>query len=180
MPYPFRQVNHCNSLEDCIRVRSWYCGCLVTWFCYQLIAKPGNKIATVPWPNPYNLKADYAGLVRYDNLIRYHRVSVQWCYNCWNTLLFFLVDKNFGKWSGNNTNVHQSDMSDKDFSSITMLKTKLSEKKFWSVLLLEWCPACLTHWGRDKMADIFQTIFSNGFSWMKMYEFWLYFTEVCS
>ena len=36
----------------------------------------------------------------------------------------------------------------------------------------------LTHWGRDKMADIFQT-FSNTFSWMKMYEFCLDFTEVC-
>ena len=31
----------------CIWVRSCYCGCLVTWFCYQLIAKPGNKTATV-------------------------------------------------------------------------------------------------------------------------------------
>ena len=29
------------------------CDCLVTWFCYQLIAKPGNKTATVPWPDPY-------------------------------------------------------------------------------------------------------------------------------
>ena len=29
----------------------------------------------------------------------------------------------------------------------------------------------LTHWGRDKMAAIFQTIFSNAFSWMKMYGF---------
>ena len=29
-------------------VRSRNCGCLVTWFCYQLIAKPGNKTATVP------------------------------------------------------------------------------------------------------------------------------------
>ena len=28
----------------------------------------------------------------------------------------------------------------------------------------------LSHWGRDKMAAIFQT-FSNAFSWMKMYEF---------
>ena len=28
-------------------VRSRNCGCLVTWFCYQLIAKPGNKTATV-------------------------------------------------------------------------------------------------------------------------------------
>ena len=36
----------------CIWVRSWNCGCLVTWFCYQLIAKPGNKTATVRWPDP--------------------------------------------------------------------------------------------------------------------------------
>ena len=32
----------------------------------------------------------------------------------------------------------------------------------------------LTHWGRDKMAVIFQT-FSNAFSWMKMYEIQLKF-----
>ena len=31
-------------------------------------------------------------------------------------------------------------------------------------------PMVLTHWGRDKMADIFQTTFSNAFSWMKMSE----------
>ena len=37
-----------------IWVRSRNCVCLVTWFCYQLIAKPGNKTATVPWPDPYN------------------------------------------------------------------------------------------------------------------------------
>ena len=27
----------------------------------------------------------------------------------------------------------------------------------------------LTHWGRDKMADILQTILSNAFSWMKIW-----------
>ena len=32
-----------------------------------------------------------------------------------------------------------------------------------------------THWGRDKMAAISQTTFSNEFSWMKMYEFRLRF-----
>ena len=37
----------------CIWVRSRNCGCLVTWFCYQLIAKPGNKTATVSWPDPF-------------------------------------------------------------------------------------------------------------------------------
>ena len=33
----------------------------------------------------------------------------------------------------------------------------------------------LTHWGRDKMADISHTTFSNGFSWMKMCKFRLRF-----
>ena len=33
----------------------------------------------------------------------------------------------------------------------------------------------LTYWGRDKMAAISQTTFSNAFSWMKMYEFRLRF-----
>ena len=42
---------------------------------------------------------------------------------------------------------------------------------------------CLTHWGQDKMAVIFRTIFSNAFSWMKMYEFrlnchWRFFLRV--
>ena len=36
-----------------IWVRPRRCGCLVTWFCYQLIAKPGNKTAALPWPDPY-------------------------------------------------------------------------------------------------------------------------------
>ena len=36
-------------------------------------------------------------------------------------------------------------------------------------------PILLTHWGWDKMDAIFQTRFSNGFSWMKMHEFWLKF-----
>ena len=38
-----------------IWIKSRTCGCLVTWFCYQLIAKPGNKTATVSWPYPYVL-----------------------------------------------------------------------------------------------------------------------------
>ena len=49
------EINHsCDSFYFCvIWVRSRNCGCLVTWFCYQLIAKPGNKTATVSWPEPY-------------------------------------------------------------------------------------------------------------------------------
>ena len=41
----------------------------------------------------------------------------------------------------------------------------------------------LTHWGRDKMAAIFQMAFSNAFCWMNMYKFqlrfhWSLFTRV--
>ena len=34
-------------------VRSRNCGCLVTRFCYQMIAKPGNKTAAPSWTDPY-------------------------------------------------------------------------------------------------------------------------------
>ena len=35
----------------------------------------------------------------------------------------------------------------------------------------------LTHWGRDRMATISQTMFANAFSWMKMHEFRLRFHQ---
>ena len=44
----------------------------------------------------------------------------------------------------------------------------------WHVTGQPLCVA-LTHWVRDKMTAIFQTTFSNAFSWMKMYEFRLKF-----
>ena len=40
---------------------------------------------------------------------------------------------------------------------------------------LRYCLYSLTHWGWDKMAAIFQTTFSNAFSWRKIYELWLRF-----
>ena len=46
-----------------IWVRSRNCGCLFTWFCYQLIAKPGNKTATVSWPDPYTLVISFFHLI---------------------------------------------------------------------------------------------------------------------
>ena len=33
-------------------VRARRCSCLVTWFCYRMIAKPGNKTAAASWPDP--------------------------------------------------------------------------------------------------------------------------------
>ena len=47
---------HSRDVTFMIWVRSRNCGCLVTWFCYQLIAKPGNKTAAVPWPDPYSTR----------------------------------------------------------------------------------------------------------------------------
>ena len=29
--------------------------CLVTWFCYQMIAKPGNKTVAPSWPDPHKV-----------------------------------------------------------------------------------------------------------------------------
>ena len=46
--------------------------------------------------------------------------------------------------------------------------TRLLHESSWNI-------ASLTHWGRDKMAAIFQTTVSNGFSWTKMLEFRLKF-----
>ena len=37
----------------CIWVRSRNWGCLVAWFCCQLIAKASYKTASVPWPDPF-------------------------------------------------------------------------------------------------------------------------------
>ena len=50
------------------------------------------------------------------------------------------------------------------------------EKHNFSHSEYKWCENhSLTHWGRDKMDAIFQMTVSNGFSWMKMYEFRLKF-----
>ena len=50
------QVRQLNELfcgkYICMWVRSLMGDCLVTWFCYHLIAKPGNKTATSLWPDP--------------------------------------------------------------------------------------------------------------------------------
>ena len=43
----------CATLVLYMWVRSCNCGCLVAWICYQLMAKPGSRAATVPWPDPY-------------------------------------------------------------------------------------------------------------------------------
>ena len=48
----------------CIWVMSQNCVCLVTWFCYQLIAKPGNNTATISWSDPYGHHNIYANQLK--------------------------------------------------------------------------------------------------------------------
>ena len=42
-------------------------------------------------------------------------------------------------------------------------------------LKIQFNPSWLTHWGRDELAAIYKTTFSNAFCWMKMHEFRLRF-----
>ena len=60
-------------------VRSRNCGCLVTWFCYQLIAKPGNKTAAVPWPDPDRFLSNIpSSLVCYSYQVWYIQSQSEW------------------------------------------------------------------------------------------------------
>ena len=56
-----------------------------------------------------------------------------------------------------------------------MLRNQHTQWWWPSSVLLHIQNQYLTHWDRDKMAAILQTTFSNTFSWMKIYEFWLRF-----
>ena len=51
-----------SSHPDFIWVRSWSCGCLVTWFCYHVIAKPGSKTAAPSWH-------DHIYLIKFSTII---------------------------------------------------------------------------------------------------------------
>ena len=73
-------------------VRSQNCGCLVTWFCYQLIAKPGNKAAAVPCPGPYHFSRQYCTTIYLAQLIHhllpYSHIGghncLHWCHHSYN------------------------------------------------------------------------------------------------
>ena len=63
----------------CIWVRSRNCGCLVTWFCYQLISKQGNKTAAVSWPDPYVLGILYVTFPWLATVITWSTLGLLWC-----------------------------------------------------------------------------------------------------
>ena len=89
-------------LADCDSrwVRSQNCGCLVTWFCYQLIAKPGNETAAVPWPDPDKTFRN-GKVVILKILWLYiwpiHRITVQCLFCCWKVQLKYSQKKDILK-----------------------------------------------------------------------------------
>ena len=56
----------------------------------------------------------------------------------------------------------------------------LCQARQWFLHTLNMHPCQLTHWGRDKMAAISQTILSDAFSWMICFYCDSNFTEICS
>ena len=81
----YMYVCSCWNFTD-IWVRSGNCGCLVTWFCYRSIAKPGNKTVAVPWPHPYILLSTndkyaqlaHVGQNKFWNMVRFRRIWIQY------------------------------------------------------------------------------------------------------
>ena len=59
--------------------------------------------------------------------------------------------------------------------SRVLRESLISSKMFTKVITTYLKITQSTHWGRDKMAAIFQTTFSNAFFWMKMNKFRLRF-----
>ena len=49
--------------------------CLVTWFCYQLIAKPGNKTVAPQWPDQC---LEFKGIYEKLWLLEFSQVSFSW------------------------------------------------------------------------------------------------------
>ena len=72
----------CATLVLYMWVGSRNCGCLVAWICYQLMAKPGSRTATVPWPDPY---------VSLFTVYMMHRLSVYILYGHTNGVLILVT-----------------------------------------------------------------------------------------
>ena len=64
----------------------------------------------------------------------------------------------------------------KDWPVSRCLRTARPFDRSVTIRTIRWC---ITHWGRDKIDAISQTIFVNAFSWMKNFEF-QYFIDICS
>ena len=101
---------------------------------------------------PRSIREDTSSIVQMKIVIK----SIMLCNAFWKTLyLFCTYCSRFGLYLG-------------QLLCLAFMVLNQNIQNNWSM------PWLLTHWGRDKMAAIIQT-FSNGFSWMKMYQFRLKF-----
>ena len=72
--------------------------------------------------------------------------------------------------------VHRGWIDDKSVFMVNSSAWNNRRIKSWNIIDRNACRhMALTHWGRDTIAAISQTTFSNAFSWMEMYEFRLKF-----
>ena len=123
------------------------------------IIKSGNRThgpALTHWGRVKHICVSKLTTIGSDNgLLPGRRQAIIWC-NA-GILLNWTLGTNFDE-----------TLSEIDTFPFKQMRLKMSSGK--------WRPYCLglnvlTHWGRDKMAAIFQPPFSNGFSGMKMHEF---------
>ena len=174
------------STANYIWVRSRNCGCLVTWFCYQLIAKRGNKTDAISWPDPYvcmiYITLSYFILPEWDSIrlclpaIEHNpmgcELDCRWSYQqgitlCHQSAEAVLCDRHvqckpgLGLWT----------------LRTFMLKSILVNMDFLTWLQIGWPHSLQPIFNppADKTTAISQTIFSNAFSWMKMFWFRLQF-----
>ena len=170
-------MHHQASMSVSKVVGSRKYSCLDTYFCYQLIAKIGNKIAALLWPDSdgiWKLVHQY----RCWQLLSGVATSgfpIKCEYSC--VVACFAWQKGVGVgwggvWVWGVVCVCWNHLVLADFS-----------ESIWCQCIpyLTWiCFCCalfgllfwqLTHWGWAKRATIFQMICSNAFSWMRLYEF---------
>ena len=70
------------------------------------------------------------------------------------------------------SSISVADISSIDFSQLLLLSDYIIDSNTWKLPIFF---DDVTHWGQDKIATIFQTIFSNAFLWMKMNKYGLRF-----
>ena len=98
---------------------------------------------------------------------RHNNPFQQWSFSNENNIYVYCSDLLIFLWRNN----HLPCQLNIELDTLKWLLAHVLSAK-WQAVARDWN---LTHWGRDKMAAIFQTTFSNEFLWMKMYEFRLSF-----
>ena len=166
-------------------VRSRNSGCLVTWFFYQLMAKPGSNTAAVSWPNPYVSNAK----LRNSN---HSNISI-WCNPMtsdievagvpWFSYLLCVIKScaNFfiqsrGVVASNGILCRLFLYCFKEKPVVTVCSPLFCLRHRWinGYIFGSWLHF-FTQLPLDRMSAITWAIFWDEFSWMKSFVFWLRF-----